>query len=131
MVAGQGEYVRKGQDVIRIVDCTSTVVTASVRESVYNRLKLGDAAQLRLLGVSRTFQGTVTRLAGSGAQSIYRSLAIGPSEEHLKRFDVTLVFPELNKNSELACSIGRTGRVIFSAGPLQFWRNWLAELGVI
>ena len=131
IVAGVGEYVRKGQDVIRLVDCTSAVVTASVRESVYNRLKLGNAAQFRLLGVGRTYDGSVTRLAGSGAQSIYRSLAIGPSEEHLKRFDVLLVFPELNKDSQLACAVGRTGRVIFSAGPLQFWRDWLAELGLI
>ncbi len=34
IMTGSGEYVRKGQDVLRIVDCTSTVVTASVRESV-------------------------------------------------------------------------------------------------
>jgi hypothetical protein len=107
------------------------VITASVRETVYNRLRLGDAAQFRLLGVGRTFEGTISRLAGSGAQSIYRSLAIGPSEEHLKRFDVTLVFPELNRDTQLSCAIGRTGRVTFSAGPLQFWRSWLAELGLI
>lgn len=131
IMSGGGEYVRRAQDVFRIVDCTSTVVTASVRESVYNRLKVGDAAQFRLLGDAKTYEGTVIRLAGSGAESIYRSLAIGPSQEHLKRFDVSLAFPELNADPENACAVGRTGRVTFSAGPLQFWRRWLAESGLI
>jgi multidrug resistance efflux pump len=131
VMASGGEYVRKAQDVMRIVDCTSTVVTASVRESVYNRLKVGDPAQFRLLGDPNVFDGTITRLAGSGAQSIYRSLAIGASDEHLKRFDVALVFPALKADSNRSCAIGRTGRVTFSAGPLQFWRRWLAEAGLI
>jgi len=131
IMAGSGEYVHKSQDVLRIVDCTSTVVTASVRESVYNRLIVGDTAQFRLLSNAQTYQGTVARLAGSGAQSIYRNLAIGPSEEHLKRFDVTLLVPALNADAALSCAVGRTGRVTFSAGPLQFWRRWLAEIGLI
>jgi multidrug resistance efflux pump len=131
IMSGGGEYVRKAQDVLRIVDCTSTIVTASVRESVYNRLRVGEQAQFRLLSNSQTYQGTVARLAGSGAQSIYRSLAIGPSDEHLKRFDVTLIVPKLNADPQLSCAVGRTGRVTFSAGPLQFWRQWLSEIGLI
>ena len=131
IMSGSGEYVRRAQDVVRIVDCTSTVVTASVRESVYNRLKVGDAAQFRLLGEPTIYEGSVIRLAGSGAQTIYRSLAIGPSDEHLKRFDVALAFPALNADPARSCAVGRTGRVIFSAGPLQFWRRWLAEAGLI
>jgi multidrug resistance efflux pump len=131
LMSGGGEYVRKAQDVLRLVDCTSSVVTASVREAVYNRLKVGDAAQFRLTGEARTFQATVVRLAGSGASTVYRTLAIGPSEEHLKRFDVTLVAPSLVSDPDFACAVGRTGRVTFSAGPLQFWRNWLAEVGLI
>ncbi len=99
--------------------------------SPYNRLMVGDTVQFRLLSNSETYHGTVARLAGSGAQSIYRSLAIGPSEEHLKHFDVTLTIPALNADPALSCAVGRTGRVTFSAGPLQFWRRWLAEIGLI
>lgn len=131
IMSGGGEYVRKSQDVVRIVDCTASIVTASVRESVYNRLKVGDTAQFRLLGSSEVYTGSVTRLAGSGATTVYRSLAIGPSDEHLKRFDVALAFPALQADPALSCAVGRTGRVTFSAGPLQFWRNWLAEIGMI
>ena len=131
LVAGPGEYVRRAQDLARLVDCTTTVVTASVRESLYNQLHVGDTAQFRLLGTDRVFQGTVARLAGSGAESIYRSLAIGPSAEHLKRFDVALVFPTLAADPELACAVGRTGRVVFGSRPLDFWRRVRTETGLL
>jgi hypothetical protein len=64
---------------MRIVDCTTTLVTASVRESLYNRLQVGEPVQVRLLGDSKVYDGVIARLAGSGAETIYRSLAIGPA----------------------------------------------------
>ncbi len=130
LVTGPGEYVRRAQDVARVVDCTTTMVTATVRESLYNRLRVGDTAQFRLLGTGEVFTGTVARLAGSGAESIYRSLAIGPSAEQLKRFDVALSVPALGSEPELACAVGRTGRVVFASRPLDFWRRIVTETGL-
>ncbi len=130
LVAGPGEYVRRAQDVARLVDCTTTMVTATVRESLYNRLRVGDRVQFRLLGTNEVFPGTVSRLAGSGAESIYRSLAIGPSAEQLKRFDVALVVPSLGSSPELACAVGRTGRVVFASRPLDFIRQVMTETGL-
>ena len=130
LVAGPGEYVRRAQDVARVVDCTTTMVTATVRESLYNRLSVGDTVQFRLLGTERVFPGTVARLAGSGAESIYRSLAIGPSAEQLKRFDVAIVLPTLAAAPDLACAVGRTGRVVFASRPLDLWRRLVTEIGV-
>ncbi|MBU8537496.1 HlyD family secretion protein [Falsiroseomonas tokyonensis] len=127
LVAGPGEYVRRAQDVARLVDCTTTMVTATVRESLYNSLRVGDPVQFRLLGSGQVFAGSVARLAGSGAESIYRSLAIGPSAEQLKRFDVALNVPVLPQDPELGCAVGRTGRVVFAARPLDFWRRLVAE----
>ena len=129
LVAGAGEYVRRAQDVARVVDCTTTMVTATVRESLYNRLRVGDQVQFRLLGTEQVFPGTISRLAGSGAQSIYRSLAIGPSAEQLKRFDVALVVPTLSSVPDLACAVGRTGRVVFASRPLDFFRQIFTEMG--
>ncbi len=130
LVAGPGEYVRRAQDVARVVDCTTTMVTATVRESLYNRLRVGDPVQFRLLGTNEVFPGTVARLAGSGAESIYRSLAIGPSAEQLKRFDVALVVPTLGNAPELSCAVGRTGRVVFASRPLDFIRQIMTETGL-
>ena len=130
LMSGGGEYVRRAQDVMRIVDCTTTIVTASVRESLYNRLQVGDPVQFRLLGDSEVYDGVIARLAGSGAQTIYRSLAIGPSQEHLKRFDVAISSPALAADPKTNCAVGRTGRVVFSSRPLDFWRRLLAEIGL-
>lgn len=130
IMAANREYVRRAQDVVRMVDCSTTIVTASVRESVYNSLRVGDAAQFRLLGDGRVFQGTVARLAGSGASSIYRNLAVGASPGHLTRFDVALLVPDLVADPDLGCAIGRTGRIIFSGRPLDFWRRLLDQSGL-
>jgi multidrug resistance efflux pump len=130
LVAGPGEYVRRAQDIARIVDCGTTMVTATVKESLYNSLRVGDSVQFRLLGTDEVHAGTVTRLAGSGAESIYRSLAIGPSGEQLKRFDVALAVPSLAGTPELACAVGRTGRVVFASRPLDFWRRLVTETGI-
>jgi multidrug resistance efflux pump len=130
LLAADGEHVRRGQDLARLVDCGSTIVTASVRETVYNGLRVGAAAQFRLLDDGRVFPATVLRLAGSGAESIYRNLAIGAGEEHLKRYDVALEVPALAADPELACAVGRTGRVVFTSRPLDGWRRFLAMIGL-
>lgn len=123
ILTADGERVQRGQDLVRLVDCSSLMVTLSVSESVYNRLQIGDAAEFRLTGEDRLFPATVTRLAGSGAQTIYSNLAVAPSEEHLERYDVTLTVPSLNDNAQLGCAIGRTGRAFFGARPLDWARD--------
>lgn len=130
IMTGNGEYVRRAQDLVRLVDCTTTVVTASVRESIYNRLSVGDPVRFRLLGDGEIFEGVISRLAGSGAETIYRHLAVGPSQEHLKRYDVTLVVPGLASDPVRGCAIGRTGRAIFTSRPLDWWRQMVANLGL-
>jgi hypothetical protein len=123
VLAGDRETVQRGQDIMRLVDCDSAIVTLSVSESVYNRLKLGDRAMFKLSADGRSFEGTITRLAGAGAATIYRNLAIAPSERHLERYDVTLLVSSLREDSELACSVGRTGRAFFEARPFDFLRQ--------
>jgi multidrug resistance efflux pump len=123
-LAVSGETVQRGQDLISLVDCQSTIVTLSVTERVYNGIALGSAAQFRMNGSDRLLPGVVTRVAGSGASTVYENLAIAPSEKHLERFDVTLDVPALKADPELRCLIGRTGRVFFDDRPL----DWLRQL---
>lgn len=127
---GNSEYARKGQDLLRLLDCSTVIVTASVSESDYNRLKVGDPAHFRLSGTNRTFDGQILRLAGSGAATVYNNLAIAPGPDHLKRFDVALVVPDLLKDAEAACSVGRTGKVVFSGTPREMLRSLGSWLGL-
>lgn len=122
-LAVSGETVQRGQNLLRLVDCQSTIVTLSVTERVYNQITLGSTAQFRMNGSDRLLPGLVTRVAGSGASTVYENLAIAPSERHLERFDVTLDVPALRQEPELRCLIGRTGRVFFEERPLDWLRR--------
>jgi multidrug resistance efflux pump len=127
-LANTGEVVRKGQDLVKLVDCTTVMITAAVNERLYNTLRQGDPAQFRLLGSSEVFDAVVTRLGGTGAAALYANLAIGPTPDHLKRYDVTLSAPMLARSTTTACAVGRTGRVVFSDSPLAAVRRTIAEL---
>lgn len=122
-LAVSGETVQRGQELLRLVDCDSAIVTLSVTERVYNGIQLGSSASFRMNGSGRLLQGTVTRVAGSGAAAVYENLAIAPSERHLGRFDVTLDVPALREDEELRCLVGRTGRVFLENRPLDWLRR--------
>lgn len=123
-LAGDGEEVLRGQDVLRVLDCASTVVTLSVAQSVYDRLSVGTVAQFRLNGDDRVMPGTVIRMAGGGAAGLYRNLAVPPGARHLDRQDVTLLVPGLRADPALACAVGRSGKVFFDTRPLDGLRAW-------
>ena len=101
------------------------MVTASVTERVYNSLSVGDAARFRLGGSSTVYDATVARLAGSGADTVYRNLAVAPSQRHLERYDVALIVPQLAQLGAEGCMIGRTGRAFFDGRPLDGLRRLL------
>jgi multidrug resistance efflux pump len=125
VLAADGEDIQRGDAVVRLLDCDSTIVTLSVTESVFNRLSIGDTAVFRPRGDRETYDGTVERLAGSGAATIYTNLAVAPSQLHLERHDVTLSVPGLRDNAALDCKVGRTGRVFFDTRPLDRLRDLL------
>lgn len=123
VLAADGERLQRGEPALRLVDCSSLIVTLSVTEAIYNRLQVGDPAEVRLAGSGEAYSGTVSRLAGSGAATIYRNLAIAPSQRHLERYDVAVTSPGLVNDPSLECPVGRTGRVFFETRPLDWLRN--------
>lgn len=123
--ATDGEVIQRGQTVLQLVNCDAAIVTASVSESVYNRLRTGQVAHFRPSGRTDIYDATIVRLAGAGAASIYRDLAVAPSQKHLERYDVALSVPGLATSSDLHCSVGNTGRVFFERRPLDWLRDLL------
>ena len=125
VLEANGVNVQRGDPLLRLVDCQATMVTASVTERVYNSLSVGDAARFRLGGSSTVYDATVARLAGSGADTVYRNLAVAPSQRHLERYDVALIVPQLAQLGAEGCMIGRTGRAFFDGRPLDGLRRLL------
>jgi hypothetical protein len=85
------------------------VVTATVDEAAYNRLRIGDPARFRLRGDGTDHKGRVIGL--TGVATAPANLAIQPAALAKEPYRVTVALPELAKAGQ--CDIGRTGRVTF------------------
>jgi multidrug resistance efflux pump len=113
VMTAPGEEVRKGQDLLRVLDCSGAVVTAVVSETVYNRLRVGSPATFRFRDGGKDLPGSVVRLTGVAASPA--NLAIQPAALIKESYHVTVNVPALA--AEPGCAVGRTGRVIFEPAP--------------
>ncbi|MBV9967489.1 MAG: HlyD family efflux transporter periplasmic adaptor subunit [Alphaproteobacteria bacterium] len=107
--AASGEYVRKGQELFTVLDCSTVAVTASVSERDYNELRLGDPVRFRVAGSNREYSGTISKL---GLTSSGRSFAIAPEERH---HQVAIQLLHLQDSDSDRCAVGRTGEVVFES----------------
>jgi multidrug resistance efflux pump len=105
------EQVPRGHDLLRMLDCNETVVTAVVGEAVYSRLQVGSPVRFRPRDGREELPGTVIRL--SAASVLPATLAIPSSALTPGSYHLTVAVPKLAQS----CLIGRTGRVFFDAGP--------------
>jgi multidrug resistance efflux pump len=105
--AAAGEYVRKGQELFTVLDCSTVVVTASVSDRDYNELHLGEPVRFRVSGNGREYSGRISKL---GLTSTGRSFAIAPEERHHQVAVQLLDIPEGDSDS---CAVGRTGEIVF------------------
>lgn len=109
VMTAPGEQVVLGQDLVRLLDCSGLVVTATVGEAAYNNLHVGQTARFRFRGESTDYQGRVISL--TGVATAPANLAIQPAALAKEPYRVTVAVPELVKATR--CSVGRTGRVTF------------------
>jgi multidrug resistance efflux pump len=126
VMVSPGEEVRRGQDLLRLLDCSGAVVTTTVRESVFNQLRIGDKAQFRFSDQSNFYSGQVIRTSGAAAPP--DNLAIQSTGPSSAAYRVTVSIPELALSQ---CGVGRTGKVIFqaatsSSGIMELVRNGLS-----
>jgi len=111
VLTAPGEEVRRGQELARMLDCNSAVVTATVAESVYNRLQVGQPAKFRFRDGGPELDGRIVHLTGVAAAPA--NLAIAPSALTREAYRVTVAVPKLMQPGR--CDLGRTGRVIFGS----------------
>ncbi len=110
MLTGPGERVAKGQDLIRVLDCSRPLVSANVDESVYDQLEIGGRATFRPSQPGdKLYDGVIVNLTGAAAAS--GNLAIPPATMRKTSFYVTVALVGMKGGG---CSIGRTGTVTFA-----------------
>lgn len=109
MMTSPGEDVQAGQPLLKVLDCSGTVITANVTEAVYNRLQLGDRATFEPNDGGEPIFGTVVNL--TGAAGAPANLAINPDALSKEPYRVTVASRDA---AARACTVGRTGRVVFA-----------------
>ncbi|MDF0493210.1 HlyD family efflux transporter periplasmic adaptor subunit [Bradyrhizobium yuanmingense] len=109
MMTSPGEDVQAGQPLLKVLDCSGAVITANVTESVYNRLQLGDHATFEPNDGGEPISGTVVNL--TGAAGAPANLAINPDALSKEPYRVTVASRDA---AARACTVGRTGRVVFA-----------------
>lgn len=111
ILTSPGEQVTRGQDLLRLLDCSDLIVTAAVSESVYNQLSLGTNAEFRFREGGPAWAGKVVQL--TGVASAPANLAILPSALIKASYRVMVSVSDIASAGQ--CPVGRTGRVIFKA----------------
>ena len=111
MLIAPGEYVSKGQDLLRVLDCSKPIVSANVDERVYDHLEVGSPATFRPLEGGETYHGSVVNLTGAAGAS--GNFAIPPLSLRKSPFYVTIAIDDMGG---AGCAISRTGTVTFGAG---------------
>ncbi|MEY9883113.1 HlyD family efflux transporter periplasmic adaptor subunit [Bradyrhizobium sp. USDA 329] len=109
MMTSPGEDVQAGQPLLKVLDCSGAVITANVTEAVYNRLQLGDRATFEPNDGGEPIFGTVVNL--TGAAGAPANLAINPDALSKEPYRVTVASRDA---ATRACTVGRTGRVVFA-----------------
>ena len=109
VMVSPGEQVRVGQDLVRVLDCSTALVTANVTESAYNRLRIGSTARFIPGDGGEELAGDVVALTGQAGTPA--NLAIEPTVLSKEPYRITVAIPTLA--AQQACGVGRTGRVVF------------------
>ena len=99
VMTSAGEDVRAGQPLLRVLDCSSAVVTANVTERVYNRLQIGAKARFRPADGGPDLDGTVLNLTGAAGAAA--NLAINPGALSKEPYRVTVSVPQLTDGQRL------------------------------
>jgi hypothetical protein len=99
--AQSGEFVRQGQDIATLIDCTRPLVTVEVSDRIFRSLNMGMQGNFTPVGGGQQVQGTIVELQ--------TPLTNQPGQSGQYRAIMQVSDPALVQ----ACDTGRAGRVSF------------------
>lgn len=111
VLTAPGEQVVAGQELYSLLDCSQAIVTAVVSEATYNTLNVGMPARFTFRDGGEALAGKIVHLSGVAEAS--SNYAIAPSSLIGDSYRVSVA---IEGGGDMACQIGRTGRVVFGAG---------------
>jgi multidrug resistance efflux pump len=121
VAASPGSTVTEGQTILDLASCARRFVAVELPEREFERIKAGDAADVRLIGSDEWRQGTVRQVRGSAARTDDRLLAAQVPVPNPGSITVEVGLPQLESavQQNSFCNIGRLAEVRF-AGRLGY-----------
>jgi multidrug resistance efflux pump len=111
--ASQGQHVRRGEELLRVLDCDRPVVTALISDAIYSRLKVGSSARFLPHGGRIELSGQIIQLTRVSPSHV----AIQPPVGTSGTYHVTVSVLKLAE--EEGCMVGRTGQLNFDESPSE------------
>jgi multidrug resistance efflux pump len=105
----EGSTVVIGSELVVLLDCSSVFLDIAVSESQFSNVSPGEKIQYRLIGESKSHEGTVFALLGSGSEMSDANLAAALNKDKKKEFRIWVsVNPkDLDLNNENFFQVGR------------------------
>jgi multidrug resistance efflux pump len=115
VAASPGSAVTEGQSVLDLADCSRRFVVVELPERDFEKIKAGDAADVRLVGGSGWIEGRVQQVRGSAARADERLLAAQVGAPNPGSISVEVVLPSAAVVMDRSnfCDIGRLAEVRF------------------
>ena len=112
--ASPGAQVGEGQVLMDLADCRDRFVVVSMPARKIERMRVGDVAQVRLLGSGRWTEGRVRRITGGAAREDQRLLAAAVPAPGARMFSVEVAIAgQRADDGRRSCDIGRPAEVRF------------------
>jgi multidrug resistance efflux pump len=121
-ITNNGQYVRAGDEIARIIDCSQLSANATVSTLEYTSIKDGDRASFRQTDQKRPWKGTVTWAgvpeSNESTTPIPATAALGSNNA---QYSVSVALDDESNASN--CPAGKFGRVVFeNTQVLSGWR---------
>lgn len=122
--AATNVFVKEGDEILAIANCAQAMITATVSETTFNGLRVGQHADFIPEGETQRMRGTIVEARGPASGAPLISFAIQPQPKGTKEFQVVALVHAPPQQDAQNCNLGRTGKLVFESRFPQ----WLTGL---
>lgn len=136
VAAMNSEFVQEGDPVLEVVNCATSLVTATVSERTFNRLEIGQAVEFVAEADGRSQRGQIVQSYGPESRVDAARFAVRPAVTETKEFRIVAELDPAADPQAGTCTVGRTGKLFFkpryeeslSRSIHAFW-DWMGAAG--
>ena len=117
-------FVKEGDEIFAIANCEAPMVTATVSETTFNGIAVGQRVIFTPEGEQTRLPYRIIEARGPASGSSLISYAIQPFSKATREFQIVARFQGDERAGPQACNLGRTGKLMFEPrGP-----GWITHL---